>query len=275
MSTETKTKALTPIDEVRGAFAKMSDQFKMALPAQVTPEKFIRVVMTAIQNDQKLLNADRRSLYGAAMKSAQDGLLPDGREAAFVIFGDQVSYMPMVGGILKKVRNSGELASLSANVVYEHDEFSYWVDEVGEHLKHVPNLSGKRGEVRLVYAVARTKDGVPYIEVMDKEAIEQVRNVSRAKAGGPWKDWYGEMARKTVIRRLSKRLPMSTDLDQVIRADDEVFDVKGEATTAAVEEAPKKASRLGKIIDATAEKTTPESGDVKEADLVGKEEAPI
>ena len=111
--------AIKPIDEVRGALTRMSDQFKMALPPQIPVERFVRVVQTAVASNPDLLNCERTSLYGAAMKCAQDGLLPDGREAALVKFGGQVSYMPMVGGILKKVRNSGELETISSHVVYD------------------------------------------------------------------------------------------------------------------------------------------------------------
>jgi hypothetical protein len=76
-----------------------------------------------------------------------------------------------------------------------------------------------------VFAIAKTKDGGVYMEVMGRSQIEQVRNVSRAKDNGPWGPWYSEMARKTVIRRLSKRLPMSTDLEAVMHRDDELYEL--------------------------------------------------
>lgn len=238
---------ITPVEEVRGTLAKMAPQFKVALPPQISPEKFIRVVMTAVQGNAKLLE-NRPALYGAAIKCATDGLLPDGKEAALVPYGLTVQYLPMVAGILKKVRNSGELADLSPHVVYANDVFDYWIDEKGEHLNHRPALTGERGDLTHVYAIARTKEGGAYIEVMSKAQIEQVRAVSKAKDNGPWVTWYDEQARKTVIRRLSKRLPMSTDLEQVIERDDELYDLhaptKGE---------PKK-SRLDTVIDAA---TTP------------------
>src|SRR5690606_13272705 len=142
----------------------------------------------------------------------------------------KVQYMPMVAGILKKVRNSGELTSIVANVVYEKDEFNYWVDDIGEHVNHKPNvLAEDRGKLIAVYAIAKTKNGGVYVEVMSRGQIEQVRNVSKSKDSGPWGSWYDEMARKTVIRRLSKRLPMSTDLEAVIRRDDDMYDLNAAA----------------------------------------------
>jgi recombination protein RecT len=83
-------------------------------PPHVSVEKFKRVAMTAIQNTPALVNADRRSLFGAFVRLAQDGLLPDGREAAVVMFGNKAQAMPMIAGILKKIRQSGEVAKVSA-----------------------------------------------------------------------------------------------------------------------------------------------------------------
>lgn len=218
---------ITPMEAMRGTLTKMSTEFQAALPPQINVEKFIRTTLTAVQMQPQLLTADRRSLLGSCMKAAQDGLLPDGREAALVIFrgknGPQVQYMPMIGGVLKKIRNSGELASISAQVAYTSDLFEY---ELGDEEKiiHKPFLGGDRGEPIAVYAVARTKDGAIYREVMSVSDVEKVRNASRAGKFGPWVDWWDEMAKKTVIRRMAKRLPSSADVDQMMDNDNDQYD---------------------------------------------------
>jgi recombination protein RecT len=226
-----------PAQSLSSEIAVLQPEVAKVLPPHVSPEKFMRVVMTAIASSPELGKADRRSLLTSAIKCAQDGLLPDGREAAFVVFKtkdkasgnfvQKVQYMPMVYGILKKVRNSGELLSLTCNVVAEHDDFRYWIDDAGEHVTHEPNVTvADRGKLRAVYAIAKTRDGGVYTEVMSLGQIEQVRAVSKAKDAGPWVEWYGEMARKTVIRRLSKRLPMSTDIERVIQRVDEQYSMQ-------------------------------------------------
>jgi recombination protein RecT len=192
------------------------------------------------------------------MKAAQAGLLPDGREAALVMFGEKVQYMPMIAGILKLVRNSGELSSISSQIVHKNDPFEFFVDGDGEHLKHTPLIFGDRGEKIGVYALAKTKDGAVYIEVMTKDQVMAVKGVSRSK-NGPWSGPFAdEMWRKTVVRRLSKRLPMSTDLEQALHVDDEMYDLKPVAEPAplvserlreAVAPAPAPEEK-GKIIDA-------------------------
>lgn len=217
---------------VVGDVQRMEKQFALALPEHVSPEKFVRVVMTAINTNPDLQKADRQSVLAAAMKCAQDGLLPDGREAALVTYGNKASYLPMIAGVLTKVRRSGELETISAHVAYAKDAFSYTLGD-SEKIEHQPYMEGDRGKAIAVYAIAKTKDGGIYREVMSIAEVEQVRNVSRAKNNGPWVSWWGEMARKTVLRRLAKRLPMSTDLMQVFQRDDDHYDFSRSAEGAA------------------------------------------
>lgn len=232
------TQTRSPAETFRDQWSKQESEVAVALPPHIPVERFMRVVMTAVSGNPDLMNADRRSLFESAMKAAQDGLLPDGRDGALVIFNakvkednkdvwiKKVQWMPMVGGILKKIRNSGELLSLSAYVVYENDEFQYTLGDE-ETIVHRPCLDSNRGDAKLVYAIAKTKDGGIYREIMTLKDVEKVRAVSKTGKFGPWADWWDEMAKKTVIRRLAKRLPMSSDLDDLIRRDDELYDFSG------------------------------------------------
>lgn len=241
----TEVAIITPIQDISNSLELMTEGFRSVLPAAVAPDKFIRVVKTAIQNSPGLVNADKSSLLSAAMKCAEDGLLPDGREAALVIFGGRAVYMPMVGGILKKIRNSGELVSINAQVVYENDLFSYYTDEKGEHLRHEPNFTTERGDPKITYAIAQTKDDGVYIEVMSEKQIQDVKSASRAKGSGPWASQFAdEMRRKTAIRRLAKRLPMSTDAERVLHADDDEYDMKSYGDIKSPELEPTRLSAL-------------------------------
>ena len=221
-------------------------QIALTLPTQIKPESFERVIITAINRTPALLQADRRSLFNACHAAAQDGLLPDGREGALVIFKskvkdeqgrekwiDKVQWMPMVFGIIKKLRQSGEIAAVSARVVYAEEvkqgKFKFIVDEGIERLTHEPILVGERGEPVLVYATARFKDGTVQNEPLTMADVEKVRKVSKSKdkdgnSYGPWKDWFEEMARKAAIRRLSKYLPLSAEDRRTVERDDEPTD---------------------------------------------------
>lgn len=247
MSTPNNTLAV--VNEVRGAITKMAPEFKAALPAHVSPERFMRVTMTAVQNNPDLLSADRRSLYNAAMRAAQAGLLPDGREGAIVTFSGKAQFMPMVAGVMKQVRNSGEISTWSVQAVYENDEFDYELGD-NEHIKHKP-AKRNRGAFVGAYSIVTLKDGEKSREYMDIDQIEAIRKRSRSGNAGPWKTDYDEMAKKTVVRRHSKRLPMSTDLDGMIHEDDEMFmpPEQPQQQAGAEPTKPARASRLSKVTE--------------------------
>jgi recombination protein RecT len=127
----------------------------------------------------------------------------------------------MIGGLFKKARNSGEIASITTHVVYQRDYFKFVLGD-DEKIEHTPILTPDRGEPVAAYAIVKTKDGAVYREVMSIGEINKVREVSRAKNDGPWVSWWEEMARKTVFRRLAKRLPSSADLEQALEHEAEV-----------------------------------------------------
>lgn len=202
------------------------DRLAQALPPGVNVDRFTRVVLTAIQQNPDVTTGDKQALYNAAIRAAQDGLVPDGREGAFVVMGGKPTWMPMVGGIIKRLAAAG--INIDAQLVYENDEFEQTLgDDAAIHHK-APKLGQSRGKEIGVYAIARLPNGMVMREVMDREQVEQVRASSRAANGGPWKAWWGEMARKTVIRRLAKRLPiLDASVAETIQRDDELYDFAG------------------------------------------------
>ena len=243
------SQALTVIDQVRTQLTAMQPQFAAALPKHVDPARFVRVVMTAVQMTPALLEADRRTLFASAMRASQMGLLPDGREGAIVTFKNQAQFMPMVAGIMKLVRNSGEISTWSVQAVYENDAFDYELGDE-ERIKHKPALT-TRGKIIGAYSIVTMKDGEKSREFMPVEEINAIRGRSRSGQSGPWVSDFAEMAKKTVVRRHSKRLPMSTDLDGVLREDDELFmppeQPAAEPAPAPAEPPKKRASRLQKV----------------------------
>jgi recombination protein RecT len=243
---------VTVVDQVRTQLTAMTPQFAAALPKHVSPERFVRVLMTAVQTTPALLNADRRTLFASAMKASQMGLLPDGREGAIVTFKDQCQFMPMVAGVMKMVRNSGEISTWSVQAVYENDAFDFCLGDE-EHITHKPALSG-RGKLIAVYSIVSMKDGEKSREVMSVEDVNGIRARSRSGNSGPWVTDFAEMAKKTVVRRHAKRLPLSTDIDGAIREDDELFMPTTEAPQEAPQAAPapsagKRPSRLQKVAE--------------------------
>ncbi|KQX18377.1 MULTISPECIES: recombinase RecT [unclassified Sphingomonas] len=283
-------------DVLRRSLTNRTDDFKMALPAHITPEKFQRTIMTAAQSNPDLLKADRGSLITSCMKAAQDGLLPDGREAAIVTFNTrkkdpggqwitvvQAQYMPMAFGLRKKILQSGEISSLETNVVYRREaEEGAFIFEAGTEamLRHRPMLELSDEDLAdenivAAYSVATMKDGTKSFEVMRRSEINKVRQASQTGAvnkttrdgkaippKGPWVDWFGEMARKTVMRRHSKTLPMSGDLIDV-EATDESIAARSAAHVLSVQpDAPQLAGPTQQEIDAAEAGADPQTGEL-------------
>lgn len=254
MSNEVQTKeAPHPLTQLRSYLeGTMKAEIAKALPKDIDPDRFIRTVITAVQMNNELAFADRRSLLASCMKAAQDGLMPDGREAVLNIYktkvktpnGDEwinaVQYLPMVRGLLKVARNSGEIAHIDAAAVYEKDEFIF---ERGDDSKlvHRPYLGAEDpGPVIASYMIAKLTNGETHREVMSRRDIEKVREASKASNGPGWSKWYDQFAIKSVIKRGTKLLPQSSDrLLRVIEHDNDAmgfdFNQRGTDTTALIE----------------------------------------
>jgi len=116
---------------------------------------------------------------------------------------------------------SGQVATIHADVVCEEDVFD--VDR-GAIVAHKIDYRKPRGAVFAAYSIVRFKDGAEKSEVMTREEVEAVRSRSRAGKSGPWVTDWNEMAKKTVFRRLSKWLPLSAEIRDVVEADDDQFD---------------------------------------------------
>jgi len=263
---------LTVVDQVRNQLTAMQPQFAAALPKHVDPARFVRVVMTAVQMTPALLDADRRTLFASAMRASQMGLLPDGREGAIVTFGKTAQFMPMVAGIMKLVRNSGEISTWSVQAVYENDTFDFCLGDE-EHITHKPALSN-RGKQIAVYSIVTMKDGEKSREVMSVEDVEAIRRRSRSGNSGPWVTDFSEMSKKTVVRRHAKRLPLSTDIDGMIKEDDELFmpEPAPQAAPEAAQDAEKpsaarRPSRLNKVAE-QAPQAGPQAEQAADADGV-------
>ena len=217
---------------------KFQAQMKLALPKALTPERLTRIVMTECRKTPDLLKCNQASFLGAVLQCAQLGLEPgsalghcyllpfgngkarDGKPNAQLIIGYR--------GMIDLARRSGQILSINAYVVHEQDDFSY---ELGLHpdIKHVPAAVGDPGPVTFVYAVANLKGGGCQFEVMSRAEIEKVRKTSKAGSSGPWSSHWDEMAKKTVIRRLFKYLPVSIEAVKAVEVDEKTD--RGEPVT--------------------------------------------
>ena len=199
------------------------------LPETIRPELFQQVVATAMRTTYMIEQADLNSVFNAFEQCAKDGLLPDGKEAAIVVYsgkhGKKAQYLPMVDGVIKRARMSGEVLSIGAKCVYQADGFSSYTDETGDHFKHEPNFRGDRGALDFVYAFAVLKNGQTIFEAMTLAEVERVKAASKAAQYGnsPWQSWYDRMALKSVLHRIARRLPNASEMMALLESEDMDF----------------------------------------------------
>ncbi len=241
-----------------------------ALPAHVGEDRFKRIAANAVASTPDLRRCMENSpgkVLTALLQCAQDGLLPNGREAALVAYGGDLTYIPMISGVLKRMRQSGEVSSVRARIVHENDEFEIIYGD-DERFEHKPAMSD-RGEPVGAYAIIELSDGEVYREWMDKDDINAVKRAAKAKKG-PWAGPFElEMWRKTVLKRAAKYCPMSADLQDLMDRDNKLYDLDAVATREPTAKA-KFAS-----LQAAPERMTFEDDEVPEKDInEGLEEAP-
>jgi recombination protein RecT len=215
------------------------ESIKAVLPKHMTPERVIKLASMALTKTPKLQECTPLSLYTAVLKAAELGLDCSGTlGSAYLVpfkrkfkdsggrWQEEYECTLIVGyrGLIDLARRSNQIQSIEARVVYMNDEFSCDFGTEGK-LIHRPQFDADPGEFRLVYGVAHLMGGGVQTEVMTRTAVDKIRNSSKgyyaANPSGPWHDHYEEMARKTVIRRLCKYLPMSVELESALSADDE------------------------------------------------------
>lgn len=208
-----------PIDLIRSQLylPSMQAQLKSALPPHVSVEKFLRVAMTAIQQNPDLLKYERNSLFAAVVTSAQLGLLPDAQlgEAYFVPRKGKVCLDPGYRGLIKLARQ-GDIGFVEAEIICQNDKTLYVLGD-NSHFESMVNWQD-RGPMVGVYALAKYRDGgIAARAVMTKAQVDAIRATSQSANGPAWTNHYEEMAKKTALRRLAKLLPLSTTANNAFR----------------------------------------------------------
>lgn len=208
-------------------------QIAMALPKHISVDNMARACITVIRQNPDLLKCTKASLMSVIMTCSQLGIFPGPLgHAYFVGFRRKIKgengqpdkwvqdVQLIIGyrGLIDLARRSGDIVTICGEAIHENDVFVYRKG-YQEELSHEPNFRNP-GKLIGFYAYATTKDGGRYATVMSLEAVEAIRQRSKAKDSGPWCTDYEEMGKKTVTRRLCKWLPLSTEAQTQIRQDE-------------------------------------------------------
>lgn len=207
----------------------LEPEIRRALPSVLTPERFTRMALSAINNTPKLAECTPLSFIAALMNAAQLGLEPNTPlgQAYLIPYKNkgvlecqfQIGYRGMIDLAYRNER----MQSIEAHTVYENDVFEYELG-LNPRLVHVPTMETP-GEIRAFYAVFRLDNEGYRFEVMNKNAVDAyAARYSKAydSAFSPWKNNYESMACKTVLKQLLKYSPMKSEFQKAVSMDESI-----------------------------------------------------
>lgn len=218
-----------PASTMKAYITRMKGEIAKALPSVMTPERFTRIVTSAISTTPQLAQTTPQSFLGAMMTAAQLGLEPNTPlgQAYLLPYKNhgrlECQFQLGYKGLIDLAYRSGQVTIIQAHEVRENDEFEYSFG-LEPSLRHVPARSD-RGEVICYYAMFRTKDGGFGFEVMSREDVEaHAKRYSKSYGGSysPWTTNFDEMAKKTVLKKCLKYAPLKSDFVRAVASDEAI-----------------------------------------------------
>jgi len=230
---------------LKGLENLMKARIAAVLPRHVTPERILKALMVAASKNPAIFDCTQESICKALMDASSLGLDCSGTLGSgyLIPFNKnskdaegkwhkrrECQFIPGYRGLIDLARRGGQIATIEAHVVYAQDKFlvQYGTDS---KLNHTPYLGADRKhDVICFYAVATLRDGTKQIDVMPLADVLRIRNevwrknyIKPDKPSGPWHDHFGEMGRKTVVRRICKYLPLSPELEKAFELEDDAY----------------------------------------------------
>lgn len=242
MQTNNAVATAKPIDRFKQELALREGMLKDLLPKGMPVSKFQAIVVSAVADNMDLLDCDRGSLLKSCLQAAELGLSLNKSMAEADILKvwngrtkrNDAQFRPRYKGLMKLALQGGEVLKIESRIVYANDLFE--VEEgIEPRITHKHGL-GNRGDMVGAYCVWKLRNGESQFEIMSKEEIEAIRDRSSSKTKdgrivGPWATDPAEMWRKTVVRRATKYMPLSTDAFRAVQIDnvaEGIEDIDGE-----------------------------------------------
>ena len=201
----------------------MEGEIKKALPSVITPERFTRMVLSALSVNPKLASCTPKSFLGAMMSAAQLGLEPNTPlgQAYLIPYQNkgvlETQFQLGYQGLIDLCYRTGQYKKIVARIVYEGDDFDYSYG-LEEKLIHRPRE--KSDKPIYVYGLYELKNGASAFEVMSWEAVmnHAKKYSQRVKKGytSPWTTDPESMAKKTVLKKVLKYAPKAVENAELI-----------------------------------------------------------
>lgn len=227
--TEVKKQAVkTEIVTVHSFMEKQKDLIAKVLPKTITPERMLGIFTMILKSSPQLAQCTQQSLIGAVIQTAQLGLQPGNiGHVHLVPFSNkgikEVQLIIGYKGYIELVNRSGKATILNTEVVHANDHFEY-EQGLNPVLRHIP-FNGDRGDKVGVYCIAKNLIANEKVFIyLYKEEVEKVKKSSKSAGSeySPWSTWPEEMWKKTAVKRIAKMLPLSSEEQQALSADETI-----------------------------------------------------
>ena len=197
------------------------DHARSITPRGLNTDKLIGAAVSAMAANPALLECTRLSLINAVIQSIGLGLEVNTTlgEAYIIPFKERATFIPGYKGLVELMIRSGRVVAVQAFTVHVLDEFDHTIGSVPVHRRP---KSGDRGDIIGAWAMVIMSNGTQVADYMDMGEINAIRDNSPGykQHDSPWKTHYGEMARKTVVRRIAKMMPKSGSIQRALDVED-------------------------------------------------------
>lgn len=197
---------------------KSKSAIAMALPKHLTPDRMLRLTLTAFSTTPALRNCTAHSILASTVLASQLGIEIGVTGQGYLIpYGKTCTFVPGWQGLVGLLNNSGR-ATAWTGAVFEGDEFEF---ELGSNpkCKHVPGENyGDPDYLIAAYACGKVNGSdMPIVECWTIKRIEKHRDRFNKVGNRHYSFQHPEMyARKVVLLQVLKYLPRSIQVDNAI-----------------------------------------------------------
>lgn len=228
--------------QIKAQFEEKRIEFISAYGGGPTAERFvnklIRASLTCLSdptNADVLMKSTVQSIARCVLTFSGLAIIPDKHLAHgyFGRFKDEA--VPMIGykGAIHLAKRDKSISNITAHCVYrrrftdkegveqvegDHFVLNQGTDPSVEHIidPNFERTDDQHAAIDGVYGVVAYKDGAKAVEYMSRKQVDNIRKTSKMKDGAPWSRYYGQMARKTVIQRMTNYLDLAPDLRDIL-----------------------------------------------------------
>lgn len=215
---------------------KMADSVPKEFASVGYVDRLCTSILAAVRQNRKLLLADRATLINAAEEVAKKCLWVGDNVAWLVPYWNRESKRQEVQmqlgfvGAMIQVRRSGAPITIASAAVYEHD-LCHIFDGPDARIEHEVCLKGDRGALLGAYAFGKHHEyDTTVVEWLPIGEYREIRDRSPGSGSPAHKNFPHEMARKTVLKRLCKALPLERAIDLTDMDDRAAQTIEGEAS---------------------------------------------